>query len=39
MQERYDTETSYSRNFEEQARWQKLVNAELEMLSKFKSKK
>ena len=37
MQQQYDNETNYSRNFEEQARWQDYIDSELKRLSKYKS--
>lgn len=37
MQNRYDNETDYSRNFESQAKWKNFVNTELNKLSKYKS--
>jgi len=38
MQKRYDAETNYSINKEEQAKWVVFVNKELKRLEKFKSK-
>lgn len=38
LQEQYDAETDFSRNFEQQARWQKYIQDELDKLSKYKSK-
>ena len=37
MQNKYDTETDYSRNFESQSKWKIYVNAELNEYSKYKS--
>ena len=37
MQQQYDNETNYSRDFEAQARWQDHIDAELAKLSKYKS--
>ncbi|ULC58561.1 DUF922 domain-containing protein [Flaviramulus sp. BrNp1-15] len=37
MQNKYDSETDYSRNFETQAEWKIYVETELKKLSKYKS--
>lgn len=37
MQDRYDEETNYSRNYEAQKRWETYIANELEKLSKYKS--
>ena len=37
MQDKYDTETNYSRNFENQATWKTYIADELNKLSKYKS--
>lgn len=37
MQNRYDAESNYSRDFENQAKWKNFVAEELEKLSKYKS--
>lgn len=37
LQTKYDNETDYSRNYEAQAKWQKIIKAELKTFSKFKS--
>lgn len=39
LQEKYDAETNFSRNFEQQALWQKYIEGELAKLAKFKSNK
>ncbi|WP_299551041.1 DUF922 domain-containing protein [Seonamhaeicola sp.] len=37
LQDRYDAETNYSRNFEAQAQWEAYIATELKKLSKYKS--
>ncbi|WOD44091.1 DUF922 domain-containing protein [Hwangdonia lutea] len=37
MQDKYDAETNYSRNFENQAKWKSYIANELNKLSKYKS--
>lgn len=37
MQDTYDNETDYSRNFEQQAKWKVYIASELKKLSKYKS--
>lgn len=38
MQDKYDAETNYSRNFENQSKWESYISEELKKLSKYKSK-
>jgi len=38
LQEKYDSETNFSRNFEQQALWQQYIQEELAKLAKYKSK-
>ena len=37
LQEQYDTETDFSRDFEQQVLWQKRIEIELATLERFKS--
>jgi len=37
MQDKYDTETNYSRNFENQTKWKAYIAEELKKFSKYKS--
>ncbi len=37
LQTQYDNETDYSRNYEAQVKWHKIIKAELKAFSKFKS--
>ena len=38
MQDRYDDDTDFSRNFKAQAKWEIFINKELQKLSAYKSK-